>query len=336
MVSDEPTTFYHYDSANKSMTKLFSTTPALADLDLAKMHSYAIKSRDGLDLVGYYTLPLSADPEQDGKPTAPVPMIVLIHGGPGDERAIYAYSPFVQWMANRGYGLLYVNFRGSAGFGKAYKSAANHEWGGKMHDDVMDQVDWAIAQGLLDKTKVGVMGGSYGGYATLVAMTMTPDRFACGVDLVGPSDLSIKLPHFNEEWMARTIGDPRTPEGIAFLRSRSPFYFADKIKSPLLIGQGDKDSRVPTAQSDMMVEAMKKAGGKVVYLLYPDEGHGLLRPENNASFWSIAEAFLGRCLGGRAQPMKPESFKGSSVIVKEGESYVPGLKEALAAAKASQ
>jgi dipeptidyl aminopeptidase/acylaminoacyl peptidase len=205
-----------------------------------------------------------------------------------------------------------------------------------MHDDVLDQVDHAIKQGWLDPKKVGVMGGSYGGYATLVAMTKTPDTFACGVDLVGPSDLSIKLPHFNEEWMARTIGDPRTPEGIAFLRSRSPFYFADKIKNPLLIGQGDKDSRVPTAQSDMMVEAMKKAGGKVVYLLYPDEGHGLLRPENTSSFWSVTEVFLSQCLVGRSEPLTPAQFKGSSVVVKEGMDYIPGLKQALESGQASQ
>jgi dipeptidyl aminopeptidase/acylaminoacyl peptidase len=336
MVSDEPTSFYHYDSASKAMTRLFSTTPDLEKLKLAKMHAYAIKSRDGLDLVGYYTLPIAADPEQDGKPTSPVPMVVLIHGGPGDERAIYAYAPFVQWLANRGYGLLYVNFRGSAGFGKKYRNAAQLEWGGKMHDDVLDQVDHAIKQGWLDPKKVGVMGGSYGGYATLVAMTKTPDTFACGVDLVGPSDLSIKLPHFNEEWMARTIGDPRTPEGIAFLRSRSPFYLADKIKNPLLIGQGDKDSRVPTAQSDMMVDAMKKAGGKVVYLLYPDEGHGLLRPENTSSFWSVTEVFLSQCLGGRSEPLTPAQFKGSSVVVKEGMDYIPGLKQALESGQASQ
>lgn len=334
MVSDEPISYYHYDSTAKKMTKLFVNTPGLEGLPLARMHPYVVKSRDGkFDLVGYYVLPLAADPEKDGKPTGPVPMLVLIHGGPTDERPTYAYAPFVQWMANRGYGLLYVNFRGSAGFGKTFRSGANFEWGGKMHDDVMDQVDWAIKEGLLDAKKVGVMGGSYGGYATLVAMTKTPDRFACGIDLVGPSDLSIKLPHFNEEWMARTIGDPRTPEGIAFLKSRSPFYSADKIKSPLLIGQGDQDSRVPTAQADMMVEAMQKAGAKVVYLLYPDEGHGLLRPENSSSFWAVSEVFLAQCLGGRAEPLTPAKLEGSSVIVKAGEDFVPGLKEAIAGRK---
>jgi dienelactone hydrolase len=330
MQSDKPITYYRYDSQTKAMTKLFVTTPALDNLKLSKMFPYVVKSRDGrFDLVGYYMLPLSADPEQDGKATKPVPMVVVIHGGPSDERPIYAYAPFVQWLTNRGYGVLYVNFRGSAGFGEAFRNGMRFEWGGKMHDDVLDQMDWATKQGIADPKKFAAIGGSYGGYATLIAMTKTPDRFACGISMVGPSDLTVPMPHWSDEFMVNTLGDPSTPEGQAMLRDRSPVYFAHQAKNPVLIGQGDKDTRVPTSQSDKIVDALKKAGAKPVYLLYPDEGHGFLRPENNASFWAISEVFLSQCLGGQAEPLTPAVLKGSSVIVKEGVDQIPGLKAAL-------
>jgi dipeptidyl aminopeptidase/acylaminoacyl peptidase len=332
--SDRPETYFRYDAQTKAMTKLFVTTPALEGLKLSKMQPYVVKSRDGrFDLVGYYMLPLAADPEQDGKPTKPVPTVVLIHGGPTDERPTYAYAPFVQWLTNRGYGMLYVDFRGSAGFGKAFRNGQRFEWGGKMHDDVMDQVDWAIAKGLVDPKHVAAIGGSYGGYATLIAMTKTPDRFACGISLVGPSDLTVPMPHWSDDWIADTLGNPKTAEGQAMLKARSPVFFAHQATSPILIGQGDKDTRVPTEQSNKMVDALKKAGAHPVYLLYPDEGHGLLRPENSNSFWAISEVFLSGCLGGRAQPLTPAALKGSSVIVKEGADQVPGLEAALAARK---
>ena len=331
MQSDKPTVYYRYDSQTKTMTKLFVTTPALDNLKLSKMFPYVVKSRDGrFDLVGYYMLPLSADPEQDGKPTKPVPTVVLIHGGPSDERPIYAYAPFVQWLTNRGYGVLYVNFRGSAGFGEAFRNGMRHEWGGKMHDDVLDQMDWAVKRGIADAKKFAAIGGSYGGYATLIGMTKTPDRFACGISMVGPSDLTVPMPHWNDDWIANTLGDPKTPEGQAMLRDRSPVYFAHQAKNPVLVGQGDKDTRVPTSQSDKIVDALKQAGARPVYLLYPDEGHGFLRPENNASFWAISEVFLSKCLGGQAEPLTPAVLKNSSVIVKEGADQIPGLEAALA------
>ncbi len=334
-VADQPDVFYAFDARTHAMRKLFVTTPELLGLPLVKMFPYVIKSRDGLDLVGYYLLPRSVDPRQTGKPNRPAPMVVYVHGGPGDERPEYGYAPLVQYFADRGYGFLYVDFRGGPGFGKAFLNGANMEWGGKMHDDVVDQVRWAIAQGLADPKKVAILGGSYGGYETLVAMTKSPDVFACGVDVVGPSDLSIPLPHFDPNWMAKVMGDPRTEAGRATLRARSPFYLASQARNPLLIGQGDQDSRVPTAQADKMVTAMQAAGAPVVYLRFADEGHGFLRPENNYAFWATAEIFLAKCLGGNAQPLTPDLFKGSSVIVAAGGEYIPGLEAAVTAAKAS-
>jgi dipeptidyl aminopeptidase/acylaminoacyl peptidase len=327
-LAHEPETYHLYRRPERTLTKFLVTTPQLEGLRLSKMHPVVIESRDGLDLVSYLSFPPWTDGNETGRPSQPLPLILLVHGGPSDERAQYGYGPFVHWLTNRGYGLFYVNYRGSPGFGKAFVNAQRMEWGGKMHEDLLDQVEWAIAAGITTRDKVAILGGSYGGYAVLVGMTMTPEVFACGVDLVGPSNLEIFMPHWDEDIMSGTIGDPRTEEGRAFLRSRSPINFADQVKHPLLIGQGANDSRVPQSQSDSMVEVMKEKGIPVTYVLYPDEGHGLLRPENNASFWAITEAFLAQCLGGRYQEITDE-LEGSSAQVLAGAELVPGLQAAL-------
>lgn len=329
-LSDAPTAFYLYDRASGKADRLFVGTPQLAGLRFSKLHPFEIRSSDSLPLVSYYLLPPWADPDGDGKPATPVPAVVLVHGGPGDERAQWAFGPFVHWLANRGYAVLYLNYRGSPGFGKKFMNAANLEWGGKMHTDLLEQVDWAVKERIIAPDKVAIMGGSYGGYAVLVGMTMTPDRFACGVDLVGPSNLEKFMPHWNVDRMSKVVGDPRTEEGRRFLRSRSPINFAAQTKHPVLIGQGSNDSRVPKYQSDTVVAAMKGAGVPVVYAVYPDEGHGLARPANSFSFWRIAEQFLARCLGGRAAPL-PRSFEGSSLRIEAGAEYLPGLSAALPA-----
>jgi len=304
------------------------TTPELVGMPLSKMHPVVIPSRDGLDLVSYLSFPPWADRDGDGRPEEPVPLLLLVHGGPSDERAQYGYGPIVHWMANRGYGVFYFNYRGSPGFGKAFVNAQKMEWGGKMHEDLIDQVQWAIEEGITTRDKVAIIGGSYGGYATLVGMTMTPDVFACGVDLVGPSNLEIFMPHWDVDVMSRTLGDPRTEEGRAFLQSRSPINFAHQARSPILIGQGANDSRVPQSQSDAMVEDFEENGVAVTYLLYPDEGHGFIRAENNSSFWAITEVFLGECLGGRYEEIG-DALEGSSLQVLAGAQHIPGLEAAL-------
>lgn len=328
MLSHKPIEYYLYDRPNRSGKRIFSETPQLEGLKLSKLHPYVLTTDDGYKLVSYVMLPPWTDPDEDGRPDSPVPVIVLVHGGPSDERAIFAFGPLLHWLANRGYGILYVNFRGSAGFGKAYMNAQKMEWGGRMHQDVLDQVEWAIDEGIADPNKVAILGGSYGGYEALVGMTMTPDVFACGISVVGPSNLEIFMPHWDEDHMGGTIGDPRTEEGRAFLRSRSPVNFAHQTKSPVLIAQGANDSRVPQEQSEIVVEKMQEAGVEVTYLLYPDEGHGFLRPANTRSFNAVLEVFLGRCLGGRYEPIE-DQIEESSLQVPVGVNHIAGLAEAL-------
>ena len=262
-----------------------------------------------------------------------MPLALLVHGGPWG-RDEWGYNPVYQLLANRGYAALSVNFRGSTGFGKEFINAANMEWGGKMHDDLIDAVRWAIDQGIADPERVAILGGSYGGYATLVGLTFTPEVFACGVDIVGPSNLETLLNTIPPYWQpqielfANRVGDHRTEEGRKLLQQRSPLTYVDNIRRPLLIGQGANDPRVKQAESDQIVQAMQQKEIPVTYVLYPDEGHGFARPENNLSFFAVAEAFLAECLGGRHEP-PGEDFAGSSITVPAGARHIPGLREAL-------
>jgi dipeptidyl aminopeptidase/acylaminoacyl peptidase len=297
------------------------------------MHPREIASRDGLTLPSYLTLPPGSDANRDGVPDAPVPMVLLVHGGPW-ARDGYGFNSIHQMLANRGYGVLSVNFRGSTGFGKDFINAGNKQWGLKMHDDLIDAVEWAVGQGIAQKDKVAIMGGSYGGYATLAGLTFTPETFACGVDIVGPSNLETLLSTIPPYWAPMVkifherMGDPGTEEGRALLRAASPLYKADRIEKPLLIAQGANDPRVKQAESDQIVGAMKSAGIPVTYVLYPDEGHGFARPENNIAFFAIAENFLAECIGGRAEPLG-DALKPSSAEIVEGAAHVKGLETAL-------
>ena len=336
--AESPAVYYRYDrtpGAEGTLTRLFSARPALDGKPLAPMWPLELKSRDGLNLVSYLTLPPQADPDGDGKPDAPVPMVLLVHGGPWG-RDEYGYSGYDQWLANRGYAVLGVNFRGSTGFGKEFTNAGDGEWAGKMHDDLIDAVNWAVGEGITSADKVAIMGGSYGGYATLAGLTFTPETFACGVDIVGPSNLNTLLATVPPYWasfyeqLARRMGDPRTEEGRKWLTERSPLTHADKITKPLLIGQGANDPRVKQAESDQIVDAMKAKGIPGTYVLCPDAGHGFARPENNKAFNAITENFLAKCLGGRAQPIG-EDLAGSSTTVPTGAEGVAGLAEALQA-----
>jgi dipeptidyl aminopeptidase/acylaminoacyl peptidase len=328
-----PAVAYLYDRKAGSVTKLFDQRPALAAAPLVPMQSLEIKSRDGLTLVAYLSLPPGSDANGDGRPDSPVPMVLNVHGGPWG-RDTYTFNNQHQWLANRGYAVLSVNYRGSTGFGKGFVNAGNKEWAGKMHDDLLDTVKWAIDEKVTAPDKVAIMGGSYGGYATLVGVTFTPETFACGVDIVGPSNLNTLLASIPAYWksayedLALRIGDPRTDDGKKLLTERSPLTHVDAIKKPLLIGQGANDPRVKRAEADQIVKAMKEKNIPVTYVLYPDEGHGFQRPANRTSFNAVAEAFLSQCLGGRYEPIGAD-FKGSSITVPEGAQNVPGLTDSL-------
>lgn len=334
---DGPVKYYLYDRILKKPQFMFVNRTDLENQPLVPMHPVIIKSRDGLDLVSYLTLPKEADPDGDGKADKTVPLVLNVHGGPW-ARDSWGLNPEHQWLANRGYAVLSVNYRGSTGFGKNFLNKANREWAGKMHDDLLDSVQWAIDHGVTTKDKVAIYGGSYGGYATLVGLTFTPDTFACGVDIVGPSSLITLLENAPPYWqpfmpsMIQRVGDPNTQEGKSFLDSRSPITRVDAITKPLLIGQGANDPRVTQDQADMIVKKMNEKDIPVTYVLYPDEGHGFARPENSLSFYAVAEAFLAKHLGGRFEPVGND-FKGSSITVPTDTADLPGLSEALKTVK---
>ncbi len=336
---DGPVQYYHYDRAKREARYLFTNREALEGLPLASMKPEIIKSRDGLDLVSYLTLPVGTTMNKKGRPEKPLPMVLNVHGGPWS-RDSWGYDPEHQLLANRGYAVLSVNFRGSTGFGKDFINAANRQWAATMHNDLLDAVNWAVKEGIADKKRIAIMGGSYGGYATLVGLTFTPDVFACGVDIVGPSSLVTLLNSIPPYWapaleMFKTrVGDHTTEDGKKFLEERSPLGKVQAIRKPLLIAQGANDPRVKQAEADQIVSAMKENGIPVTYVLYPDEGHGFAKPENNISFMAVTEAFLAKQLGGRYEPIG-DDFAGASITVPEGAAEVPGLAEAVAAKPAA-
>jgi len=328
-----PVRYYVYDRSSHTAKFLFTNRQALESAKLSKMFPREITSRDGLTLVSYLSLPAWTDPDGDGRPVAPLPMVMWIHGGPW-ARDSWGLSSYHQFFANRGYAVLSVNYRGSTGFGKRFTNAGNREWAAKMHDDLLDAVNWAVAEHVADSKKTVISGGSYGGYATLTGLTFTPDVFAAGVDIVGPSNLLTLLNSIPPYWKPQLslfttrVGDNGTAEGRKFLESRSPLLRVDKIAKPLLIGQGANDPRVKQAESDQIVKAMQAKNLPVTYVLFPDEGHGFARPENNIAFLAVTEAFLAKHIGGRAEPIG-DAFKGSTITVPQGADLVPGVKEAI-------
>lgn len=290
-----PVPFYAYDRKNQKATFLFDNQPALNKYTLATTAPISFTARDGLTVHGYLTLP-------PGGHKTTLPMVLNVHGGPW-ARDTWGYRPDAQWFANRGYACLQVNFRGSTGYGKEFLNAGDREWGRNMHNDLVDAVQWAIAQGIADAKKVAILGGSYGGYAALVGATFTPDLFCCAVDIVGPSNLITLIKTIPAYWSTflatfhKRVGNPDTEE--EFLKSRSPLFKVDQIKIPILIGQGANDPRVKQAESEQIVEAMKSKGIDYEYMLFPDEGHGFAKPENRLKFFAAAEKFLAKYLGGR-------------------------------------
>jgi acylaminoacyl-peptidase len=326
----QPLSYFLYDRRRGVLGSLFSARPELAGYRLAPMQSHVIKARDGLDLVSYLTLPADV---QAPRPAAPLPMVLVVHGGPWG-RDGYGYRADHQWLANRGYAVLSVNYRASTGFGKDFVNAGRREHAGKMHDDLIDAVEWAVREGIARRDKVAITGISYGGYATLVGLTFTPEVFCCGVSIVGISNLVTMLENMPPYWagfdefMFHSYADVRTEEGRAWLRSRSPLYKVDRICRPLLIGHGANDVRCKLQESDQIVRAMRERGLPVTYIVYPDEGHGFARPENRTAFNAISEAFFAEHLGGRCEPIGND-LVGSSLQVREGVDAIAGLAQAV-------
>jgi len=311
---DGPMPYYAWDRKAQKGTFLFVHQPRLDGLTLARMQPVTIEARDGLPLHSYLTLP-------PGVAARSLPLVLWVHGGPwGRDR--WGFDPESQWLANRGYAVLQVNYRGSDGFGKKFLHAGDREWGRKMQDDLTDAVGWAVKQGYADPKRVAIAGGSYGGYAALAGATFTPDLYRCAVDIVGPSSISTLLHAIPPYWkplrnlFAQRVGDVDDPKDAELIRAASPLFAADRIKIPLLIGQGQNDPRVNQRESEQIVAALEKSGGRATYVLYPDEGHGFARPENRIDFFARMERFLGEELGGRVEPLQGERVPGSTSVVR--------------------
>lgn len=304
----DPGSTYLYDRIKKKLTFQYRPRPNIPVNDLAEMKPISYQSSDGLEIPAFLTLPKGLKPKN-------LPLIVFPHGGPW-ARDGWGYNSFAQFLANRGYAVLSPNFRSSTGYGKKFLNAGNNQWGEKMQDDITWGVKYLIGKGIADPSKIGIMGGSYGGYATLAGLAFTPEVYACGVSIVGPSNLLTLLNSIPPYWEAGRkifhvrMGDPTNPEGKAQLERQSPLNSANKIKAALMVVQGANDPRVNKAESDQIVIALRERGFPVEYIVAPDEGHGFARPVNNMAMFAAAEKFLAKHLGGRYQEsMKPEVAK---------------------------
>jgi dipeptidyl aminopeptidase/acylaminoacyl peptidase len=292
-----PIPYFAYDRGTKKATLLFEHQPSLSRYEMAAMEPFSYKARDGLVIHGYLTFPV-------GQPRERLPTVLVVHGGPW-ARDEWGFEPEGQWLANRGYLCVQVNYRGSTGYGKRFVNAGDREWGAKMQDDLVDAVGWVVDRGIADPARIAIYGGSYGGYAALVGAAFTPELFAAAVDIVGPSNLETLIRSVPPYWAPliaqfhNRIGNPDTEPD--FLWSRSPLSRVKDIKVPLLVAQGANDPRVKQAESEQIVAALTEAGIDHEYLLFPDEGHGFAKPENRLRFYAAAEAFLARHLGGRAE-----------------------------------
>ena len=304
----DPGSVYLYDAATRQATLQYRSRPDLPSEHLSPMQPVRFTARDGLTIRGYLTLPR-------GKPAQNLPVVMYIHGGPW-ARDYWGYDPYAQFLANRGYAVMQVNFRGSSGFGKSYLNAGNREWGtGAMQHDITDAVHWLVERGVADPARVAIFGGSYGGYATLAGVAFTPDLYACGIPYVAPSNLITLIESFPEYWKPflegswyRRVGNPAVEADREDLIARSPLFSADKIKAPLLVVHGANDPRVTQIESDQIVVALREKGQDVSYIVAPDEGHGFRAPNNRKALAVAMEKFLSEQLGGRYQEdVNPET-----------------------------
>jgi dipeptidyl aminopeptidase/acylaminoacyl peptidase len=303
----DPGATYLYDAKTGQSKFLFRPRPWLKSTELSNMTPVSFTARDGLRVHGYLTTPRGVEAKN-------LPMVLLVHGGPW-ARDAWGYQPEAQLLANRGYSVLQVNYRGSTGYGKTFYNAAVKEFSGKMHTDLLDGVSWAVQQGIANPKKVGIYGGSYGGYATLVGVTFSPDAFACGVDYVGPSSLVTLIESFPPYWRPfmegswfRFVGDPAKAADRADMLARSPISRVDSIRVPLLVVAGANDPRVTKLEADQLVAALRDRGVKVQYIVAANEGHGFANPDNRMALYRAMEQFFGQCLGGRVQPTVSEAI----------------------------
>lgn len=310
--------------AGRRLTSLFSHRPDLQQAALQPMNPVEIEARDGLNLVSYLTLPAGTDANGDARPEQPLPLVLLPHDGPW-QRDSYAFSAVHQWLANRGYAVLSVNYRGSSGLGKALLNAGNGQWGGAIQQDLLDATQWAISQHIAESERIAIVGSGFGGYTALSALAFT-DQFRCGSSFAGPANLFALLdvsPLAERDGLYARIADARVEAGRNLLRQRSPLFHAARIRNPLLLAMGLRDPRLTRGESDQIAQAVRSRGA-LTYLVFPDEGRELVGLQNRLSYLAVLEHFLGDCLGGRVEPVGA-AFEGASIDVYDGAVNVPGL-----------
>lgn len=332
VVEEGPTTAartYLYErgeAANRRLTQLFRQRPALDQAALQPMTPVEIEARDGLTLVSYLTLPIGSDANADGRPEAPVPLVLAPHGGPWS-RDSYGFSALHQWLANRGYAVLSVNFRGSTGFGKAFLNAGNGEWGGRMQDDLLDAAQWAVENGVAQPDRIAIFGSGFGGYAALAGLAFTPEQFRCAAAYGAPANLAALVdsapPRAREELLLR-VGDVRTVEGRSRLRERSPLTRTGQMRRPLLLALGGRDPIASRAEFDQIAQSLRGRRIELSSIVFPEEGRELMRLQNRLAFYAVLEHFLANCLGGRVEPVGG-AFDGASMNVYDGATIAPGL-----------
>jgi dipeptidyl aminopeptidase/acylaminoacyl peptidase len=313
------------DAANRRLTQLFRHRPALDQAALQPMTPIEIEARDGLTLVSYLTLPIGSDANNDGRPEAPVPLVLVPHSGPWS-RDSYGFNAVHQWLANRGYAALSVNFRGSTGLGKAFLNAGNDEWGGRMQDDLLDAAQWAVENGVAQPDRIAIIGSGFGGYAALAGLAFTPEQFRCAAAYGAPANLNAMVdgaPGRLREEMLLRVGDVRTAEGRAALREHSPLTRASQMRRPLLLAIGGRDAFAPRAEFDQIAQSLRGRRIQLSSIVFPEEGRDLT-VQDRLAYYAVLEHFLGGCLGGRVEPIAG-AFEGASMNVYDGAALAPGL-----------
>ncbi|MFT3727767.1 MAG: prolyl oligopeptidase family serine peptidase [Terricaulis sp.] len=322
-----PRTYLYERGDNRRLSLLFRQRPNLEHAPLQTMTPVEIEARDGLTLVSYLTLPPGSDANNDARPEQPVPLVIIAHDGPWS-RDSYGFDAMHQWLANRGYAVLSVNFRGSSGFGKAFLNAGNREWGGKVQDDLTDAVRWAVQNGIAQADHVAILGDGFGGFTVLNALSFTPNQYRCGVSYGAPANLASLLNTFGGDVDRRQlysrIGDPRTADGRKILYDQSPIFRAGQIRNPLLLALGAHDPIATRGEADYIAQALRARGTSMTYLFFPEDGAALTHTPNRLAYLAVLEHFLGDCLGGRVEPVA-DAFERATMFAYEGAVNVPGL-----------